>query len=1187
MAKSDYQSAVIKWRQRASQMRSAGVADNVWKPLATKDLTAIMQQGKSPMADAQVNDAMKAAIGVSPIKDPQNMVGGIMDIVGNIPSDVQNLVTGFVPGVASMAWHAPEQAADLYKTFAGSNADRAKIAAKYGITPNADIGDFLRNLPKTPLLGQLLPGANTAAAATTSQGRKSLEAHPVSTLIDVAAAASVAGKLGVFGKGAAAASDAATAAAEEATKSAVELEGQQGVKQAAKEAAHKAAETAWQNIPRPSAREALQRGQAFKAAGRGILQTAEHTPGLRHPGGVPLREAIRNVLMDLQIHPDIAERLSRPFQEIRTKNEMLMRNFLKSEVVKPITDLNKEDRNLFNVNWNGTATDAEKAAFDARPDLQAIQDTTRRYIDYMAENDPALMKVQAKWGKPQYYRKDSPVGRAYNEVQSLDAALQDKTRAAAHVTMNLNQLRMTGADPEKIRKAEVAETKLLGDKQAIQDGLDNAQSQFEHNLEKYAPASFQAALVEGAPSVGWRGIREQAASTAETQRNLPKGTLQRQLPEVFNHIMASTDIKEIARYIGDKEANRLLTDANMTWQTLAQHGLDPIFLPVVPAARVEHVAYPTVVPLGGAVTPAVSRASTLNLSRTVFDVAVGVTEYQRQVLTAAGTREFAENWVQPWTRNHLEEKDRIQKAILNGGGMANQQLRQQVQLEMGRHYLKWNPDSNGLQGYIPSAEYLMPKGVARAIDKLGFKEESSTPMKVLYDRGMKVWRFAVLTTPRHMSHVLLGGAMMGILQDPAFVPHFIRRFSDVRKVINGDPAMLERMGLISKGASSAEIETATAAFVSKFGPRINIDADPLIAVGSGQSHGRILNTVIDPAKNLVHGANWVEEQATLMYKISTMLTKEAKGVQREEAIRLANKWFVDMNAMTPFERNSIRMVFPFYGFTRHLFRYLMTYPSDHPIAASILTNFANQFQQDHNSGLPQSMKFLFFLGHPDVNGNVTGVDYRSIDPFRSFYNVFTIAGISSQMNPAFQAVAQQMGVNVLSGTSELFPTTHFDPNTGQMVADQPPGLPLRLAEAAVPEVQGVDAIFSLSDQYRNLKLTDPQAYKRRVYTSFGIPFAPSTVNVPRTVETTQMKRYTDAQQSIAEAIRTGDFSKAKRYKVVPTPSTLKVFLGNKPYATTAEVERVYNALMEQMGLAGTDASLHGQLRKPPRTRTSH
>ena len=112
-------------------------------------------------------------------------------------------------------------------------------------------------------------------------------------------------------------------------------------------------------------------------------------------------------------------------------------------------------------------------------------------------------------------------------------------------------------------------------------------------------------------------------------------------------------------------------------------------------------------------------------------------------------------------------------------------------------------------------------------------------------------------------------------------------------------------------------------------------------------------------------------------------------------------------------------------------------------------------------------------------------------------------------------------------------------------------------------------------------------YKKRVFTAFGLPFAPIPVNVPEKVETTQMKRYRDASQSISEAIRTGDFSKAKRYDAVPVPSLLKPFLGNATYATPEAIQRAYEALKSQMDRIGIQGSLHAYLPKATRTRTGH
>jgi hypothetical protein len=1127
------------------------------------------------MADQEVSDAMRAAVGQSPITDPHKRTGSLFDVIGNIPSDIQNLVTGFVPGTASYIASIPEQATDLAKTFVDPSA-RAGLAAKYGITPNNDLGDILRNLPKTPLLGPLLPGASTASAATTPAGRESLKEHPVSTAIDVGAAVATAGKLGAFGRGSLRAGAAAAEAEAEAAKlgltktvseSGFETFQKPGGKfaSAADVAKVKGAELARQEATRQAgtAIGALQRGQPFKAAGRTTLTTVEKTPIL---GNVVNRRSIRNVLMDLNFHPDLVENLSRPYAVIRDKNLMKMNKFLRSDIVKPILKLSEEDRTLLAHNVTGVADDAEKAAFAGRHDLQAIEDTTRRFMDDMAELNPNISTVETPWGKKYHYSVTSVVSKRHQALQSA----VDVFKRAEDVLRNKTDIRRQmeqqyGPNHQKVVTAKANEQVAINNYAEAGKNRKLAQEGFTTALESHAPASFYRVLSEK--------VRGKAVKLAGQQAQ--EGTLRYQLPEVMRRIEDATDTADLAAAIGPKEAARLMKDTEMTWTALAQMGVDPVFLPNVKATRVEHVAYPTVVPEAEYAKAHVSKSTAFNLSRTVHDVAVGVVEYERQALTEAGTREFAENWVKPWARNLNGAKNDIGKAIDNGGTMDPEARRRAIQAEVDRHYEDWNPETHGFGAYFPSTEggtLLMPKGVVRSIKQLGTSQawaKGAGPLHATYDKGMKVWRFAVLTTPRHLSHVLLGGAMMGILQDPFFIPHFIKNFKQVRQIIRQDDPE----------------------FIAQFSPHINFDPDSLYAIASGKTHGRLYDAATGPARNALHKVNKLEEQATLMYKITTMLTKEAKGVQREEAIRMANKWFVDMNAMTPFERNTVRMLFPFYGFTRHLFRYLMTYPADHPLAASILTNFALQHESDWNSGpnagLPRDMKFLFFLGHPDVNGHVTGIDYRSIDPFRSFYNTFTLGGFFSQLNPAGQFIAQRAGVNVLSGTPELFPHVHYDPNTGMMVADQPPSAAMAAAEAAVPELVGVDALFAVSDQFRNLKITDPEAYKKRVFTAFGLPFAPIPVNRPEKVETTQMKRYRDASQSISEAIRTGDFSKAKRYDSVPVPSLLQPFLGNATYATPEQIQRAYEVLKSQMDKIGIQGSLHAYLPKATRTRTGH
>lgn len=1181
-----------------------------------RDIQSVLQ-GHSPMADAEVQDAMRSSVGLSPITDPSKG-HGLLDILGNIPSDIKNIVTGFIPGTLGYITSLPQQAMDI-KALAAHDPATLK---QYGWEDPSDIGSVLRDMSKAPIVGPLVPGLHTAAGLTTDVGRKSLEEHPVSTAIDVGSAVAEAGKLGAFGKGAEAAGAETRLAAEEAGTA----------------------------VPSATAKEALQAGQPYRAAGRAMLSGAEHLPGANIT-----RTSIRNVLTDLNLHPDLVSKLARPYNVIKNKLDRQMHAFIRNEIVRPILDLkvldhkNKTDLSgTFNrvmdgqtvltpeetkmlqessipsqaldvqgrvqasqpfLDENGHLTDAAKQlvsdpktaesmdpalveairkvmdnetwwgvagtpeATDMSIHLRVLGRKARKWMDEQARENPNLVGVVADVTKPYgpkwYYHKNHPVAKKFAAHQQAYAAVDTAAKDLATAT----DARRTLNTPQSLQDWFQAGEKL----KKAQSNLSDTRSAFNEEFNRGAPASFYDLLAE---RVRGRAIsyaqaapervaalekqlveaktKGDANRVSELEDQIAKEGPRMPLDLAIERIRGSFDTQMLSEAIGPEAAKQLMSEVEMTWRSLAQEGVHPIFLPNIKDSRLEHIRFPTVVPEVPHAPAHVSKNTAFNLSRSVNDVAVGLIEIKRQQLTEAGTAEFANTWIKKWVRVESTTANEIQDAIRNGGPMTAD-LRSISKAEMDRHYKTWDPKTNGFGVYFPSIEggrYVMPRGVAQAIHWLGF-ESGHGPFQMKYDQIMKVWRFSILTTPRHMSHVILGGAMMGILRDPLFIPHFIENFKQAKGIMQGDNYELLAM----------------------FGGNANdFTPEQLYAIGAGKSMGRIATAVSKGFR----GVNKFEESATMMYKITQMLRLEKKGVKSEEAIGLANKMFVDMNSMLPIERVFLRKIFPFYGFTRHLFRYLMTYPADHPYSASILTNFANQHQADWKSGLPADMSFMFYLGAPDINGNVNAVDYRSLDPFRSFYNMFTLGGFMSQANPAVQLVAEQMGVNVLSATPELYPNVHYDPSTGQMVADQPSNFLLRLMESTIPETSAIDAKFQLSDQFKNLKTSDPAAFQHRVYTSLGIPFGYETINVPAKEQNAQMKRYRDAQTSINQAVQSGDFTKAKRYSYVPVPSLLSAYIPGQ-YATPQQIEAVYRALQQR---TGTDVSLHAVLPKPTRRRTT-
>jgi hypothetical protein len=459
-----------------------------------------------------------------------------------------------------------------------------------------------------------------------------------------------------------------------------------------------------------------------------------------------------------------------------------------------------------------------------------------------------------------------------------------------------------------------------------------------------------------------------------------------ELPNVISQITNSATWDELRTHLGDTNAaDRIAAEVESSWQDIAQADIhagnpEPIFIPNVQESRVKAVPYPVVNADVRQIRPNVSKHVEFNLSRSVYDVAVGLTENQRQLLEEWGTNKFVDDVLRPThindptgiIRTETSVRDEIRRAILNGR-TGTVDVRSQIQAEVDRNYRIWTKHE-GLRSYFTSVSktgdtLLIPIGIDRSLSYLGF-QHAYGPLHAAFDKATGLWRFAVLTTPRHISHVVLGGMTMGLMQYPGFTLEIVK---DLRGALD-----------MVRGKGPRELRALFGRNLNEFSP------DQIILYAGGKTLGRMLNQLVRPAKWI----NRYEENVTYMYKVMMMRRLESR-VGIDEAMRLANKVFVDVNAMTPLERYIFKKVFPFYGFTRHVMRYALTYPADHPLRMSIISNFADQQQRDWDTGMPQALQWMFFLGPPDRDGNQPAVDYRSIDPFRSFYNNFTWAGLST------------------------------------------------------------------------------------------------------------------------------------------------------------------------------------------------
>ena len=120
-----------------------------------------------------------------------------------------------------------------------------------------------------------------------------------------------------------------------------------------------------------------------------------------------------------------------------------------------------------------------------------------------------------------------------------------------------------------------------------------------------------------------------------------------------------------------------------------------------------------------------------------------------------------------------------------------------------------------------------------------------------------------------------------------------------------------------------------------------------------------------------------------------------------EGIQHALNVMGDLKAMTPFERAVMTRIMPFYGWTRHILPTSLTYPGRPPLPRPVpgrtwptrtATRCAKRPRQAH--------QFLFFLGSPDAQGNVSAVDTRFLDPLRDMANYASLGGLDLGAEPA-------------------------------------------------------------------------------------------------------------------------------------------------------------------------------------------
>lgn len=690
-----------------------------------------------------------------------------------------------------------------------------------------------------------------------------------------------------------------------------------------------------------------------------------------------------------------------------------------------------------------------------------------------------------------------------------------------------------------VKKAEDRLGRYQGLEDAARTKLNERTATFMKDLAENPPKSFHPVISDL--------IRRGAIDEA---RLMYTGE---ELARVEEKLATSPTMTELSSLIGADKFKQLWSDIHDNWMDLARQGYDPIWVHNVPTSRFENAAKPRLLPDHES-RPGQWHDAVTNFGPGMADVAVGLSAASAEIISRKYTSVFIADHLMPFAESKAVLRDKLYNQLKDSGfepkaGFGRtyeERLMGEVERIMKRDYRDFDPNRYGMKWPSMTREGLvLPVGADRALNAFT-RNFQYVPIRGAYDKALRVYKYSVLAGPKQASDALFGGMLTVLLNEPKAL--FKMR----------DAYQMMKNGTLPEELSHNFYDLST---------------DQMFQLAAGKTMGRMFKDTLRLVPRGIERMAAFEEGVTTMYRAATYLSAaesaSKKGLSHamaeEVGLRTAYKTLVDFDGMSHLERSVLRNVFPFYSFMRYVMEFILTYPSDHPLRASILSRFADfekKDQEGKGGDLADKWGNYFFLGKPDVNGNVTAVDYRSANPFNSAANMFTLAGFVSAVNPFVAAAAEASGINTLTATPDLYPDMVYDENTGSLTAKRPNVL-LTAAGKLLPPIQGADTFLTFSNRMKRLKERNPEAYRRAMFQQLHMPFAYGNVNVPYEQAKNQMAKVRGAREELSTAMSTGDWTRVKRYNLVPYQGQL---------VDPARLETFWKTITAALAQQGIDAS---------------
>ena len=497
--------------------------------------------------------------------------------------------------------------------------------------------------------------------------------------------------------------------------------------------------------------------------------------------------------------------------------------------------------------------------------------------------------------------------------------------------------------------------------------------------------------------------------------------------------------------------------------------------------------------------------------------------------------------------------------------------------------------AHGLPRLNPTEIEYLPKYFSKILDKMGTPEQ--TTLGALSVLPLNMFRVSVIgLSPRTQLNNITGNVINAAVELPSAARNlrlgWAMASGDATKVT----AMFDK--LVAKGRLSREfVDTLTAdgsawhqilnemgsthvdyaeqmmqsaATLNKWWEQAH-HSDSAIVRGVARAGTAINKVTGKPLLNLSDKGMVANSLVDDMTRGSVAISKVLKEFKKNPdsaaageaalaALNMARKTTMSWKALTPFERSVMRPIIPFYSWIRHITAFTFNYALDHPMRIAVLGALMDLERSDEETGMPAIMRNMFYTGGDGSgrpNPGATGINIGAMNPFAQMANSWGILGFLSGdtqqagaaaggMSPLLKWGMQTLGMDPVTSTGELYPDLNYNPATGMIDGANTNALKNAIS-SIVPQsallgpalkavgAETVGSALATNPDMERLRRSDPQAYRRKIYSTLNMPLLTRGFDPGAEVAKQETRLATSLEDVWKKALESGDMTEAKRW----------------------------------------------------------